>query len=128
MSRNTIWWALWCIPHKPRFGRVDSSSQQCMKIPRILSDVARAANDKEGSLLATQCLSHTTYKWKYSMYGALTLWDHSLSLIIASISWWQSTMCPSEWKQCHVVQQMPNTRRGCSQKSFFLILVPQEWS
>ena len=72
--------------HKPKYGNAGSSSRRCTKTPKNTFEGVRSVSCKVASLLAMQCPSTTTYKWRYLMSKALTSWDHSKSPMTASTS------------------------------------------
>ena len=55
--------------HMPRSSKVDSSSQQCFKIQKNLSEDVSDARSMETSMLGMQCHSWTTSKWSRLTYG-----------------------------------------------------------
>jgi hypothetical protein len=64
-----------------------SSDRRSTKTPKNSSKGVRSASYMEALLLAMQCPSTTTCKWRYLTSRALTSWDHSQNPMRASTSW-----------------------------------------
>ena len=104
--------------HKPKSRNAGSSSGQCTKTPKNTFEGGRSVSCKVASLLAMQCPSTTTYKWRYLMSGALTSWDHSKSPKTASTSFSPSTTYPNGWKHYRVELLTPSMQGRCFMSDF----------
>jgi len=74
--------------HKPRYGSVDSFSQQCKKTQEnLFGDVAHV-KDMVISIQGMPCHSSAISKLSSLMSGGLTTWGHFRRRRSMSISWW----------------------------------------
>ena len=113
--------------HKPKSSSAGSSGQWCTKTPRCSSEGAKNASCKVALRLTMHCLSTTTYKWRSSMFGALTSWGHSKSPKIVSTSLLLMTTCRNEWKHYPIELLMLGMQGICFMKWSCPALEHQGW-
>ena len=81
--------------HIPRYGSVDSSSQQCMRTQEYLFE------DVVISIQGISCHSSAISTLNSLISGGLTTRGHFCHQRNMSISWWQWIMSPSGLKPCY---------------------------
>ena len=81
---------------RKKFYRVDSIGQLCSRIVTLTAKVVHNVNNWRKSTQSMKCQKIIFVLLRSLIVGALTLWDHSLILLVISIFWWEWIMSLNE--------------------------------